>query len=315
MPASLRTRDRCPVCGSTHAKEAYRRPFEGGEVQAYLDDFYRLPSLKVDYVGLFGGQDYVLDRCADCSALYQRNIPTELLMDALYGKWIANSDTPSPEPLSHFTHHVQEAMQAIAFAMRRRGETSPAAVRVLDYGLGWGVWAKAAVGVGAKVAGFDLSRQRRDHAARHGIEVLGWADLPGQAFDFINTEQVFEHLPEPLKTCQLLGSALRPGGVLKISVPTGRWLDKGAVAIDWKAGQGQRNNVNPVTPLEHINYFPRSALRAMAAEAGLAEVKFPLGLQYAYSADFHSPKRIAKNLVRPLWARYLQNILYFERPR
>ena len=39
-------------------------------------------------------------------------------------------------------------------------------------------------------------------------------------FDFINTEQVFEHISEPLETLKELKTLLKPGGIIKISVPT-----------------------------------------------------------------------------------------------
>jgi len=46
--------------------------------------------------------------------------------------------------------------------------------------------------------------------------------LPDADFDFINVDQVFEHLPYPRATLANLTTKLRAGGVVRISVPNGR---------------------------------------------------------------------------------------------
>jgi len=57
---------------------------------------------------------------------------------------------------------------------------------------------------------------------KNGIKVIPWNDISLHKFDFINTEQVFEYIPEPLKTLDYLKNSLKDHGIIKISVPTSK---------------------------------------------------------------------------------------------
>jgi len=76
--------------------------------------------------------------------------------------------------------------------------------------------------IGCNVSGLELTKERPDSARIKGINVLSWEEIPSCKFDFINTEQVFEHLADSLKTLIYLVRALNPNGVLKISVSTAK---------------------------------------------------------------------------------------------
>lgn len=63
---------------------------------------------------------------------------------------------------------------------------------------------------------------------------MSWEEIPQHQFDFINTEQVFEHIPKPLETLRYLKKALKTNGVLKISVPTANDIEQRLEIMDWK---------------------------------------------------------------------------------
>lgn len=64
------------------------------------------------------------------------------------------------------------------------------------------------------------------------------ADLESESFDFINSEQVFEHLVEPRQALASLSRALRCGGLLRISVPNGSDVDARLKLEDRSAPRG-----------------------------------------------------------------------------
>ncbi len=105
--------------------------------------------------------------------------------------------------------------------------------------------------------------------------MLSWEAIPDRQFDVINADQVFEHLPEPLVTLRQLRRALKPGGLLKISVPDGRSVKRNLGYGDWLATADSPRSLNPVAPLEHINCFTRHVLIVMAAEVGLRPTFVP----------------------------------------
>jgi SAM-dependent methyltransferase len=102
--------------------------------------------------------------------------------------------------------------------------------------------------------------------------VITWDDIPKYRFDFINTEQVFEHIPEPLETLRHLIKSLETNGIIKISVPTANDVDRRLKIMDWEAPIDSRNSLDPVTPLEHINYFKRSSIRIRYKSHGIGSL-------------------------------------------
>lgn len=180
--------------------------------------------------------------------------------------------------------------------------------------MGWGKWALMVKAFGCESYGTELSEERIKYATSNGIKVLAWDEIPKHSFDFINTEQVFEHISNPLDTFIYLKDALKSNGILKISVPTANDIKKRLKIMDWKAPKGTRNSLNPVAPLEHINYFRRNSLIKMANLAGMEEVVIPMRTQYLYTSNWRGAKRIAKNILLPIYRNVLkrQNYLFFR---
>jgi SAM-dependent methyltransferase len=188
----------------------------------------------------------------------------------------------------------------------------PHAIRVLDYGLGAGRWARVARALGFDTWGTDLSAQLLSDAAADGLRTLPIDALARERFDFINTEQVFEHLARPREVLAQLLESLGPGGIIKISVPDGRGIERRLPLMDWSAPRGSRRYLIPVTPLVHVNTFTAAVIRAMGAQFGLVPVQPSLRAEYQV-LDATSAARFAKSLLRPLYRRLSRPAYVFLR--
>jgi hypothetical protein len=138
------------------------------------------------------------------------------------------------------------------------------------------------------------------HAQASGVKTITWDEVPERSFDFINAEQIFEHIPQPLETLRYLATALKKTGAIRISVPSARGIERRLETMNWDAPRRSRDSLMPVAPLEHINCFRRTSLRHMADRAGLEELILPLGIQFGHRTDWDSPMRVAKNFARPI---------------
>ena len=176
--------------------------------------------------------------------------------------------------------------------------------------MGWGSWCLVARAFGCSVRGSEFSSLKIRNAERSGIEVVAWRDLPGHRFDFINSENVFEHLPKPLETLRRLADSLEPGGLLKINVPDGAGILRKLKVGDWSAPKGTKNSLNDVSPLEHVNCFRRRTLLKMAELAGLEPVHIPLGIRYEFGVGRKPIITILKDILRPLYHRLLNRGTY-----
>jgi len=262
-------RKNCPACASDKFRTIYKSPYDGGPVKDYLVDFYSPHGMiEFDYLD---GASYVLCECDLCGLIFQRDIPNNILMERLYNYWIDPQKVfmqhQKQDDLGYYSCYAQEIMQIIAYF-----ETMPSSLCFFDFGMGWGKWAQMAKAFGCDSYGTEFSLDRIEYGKSNGIKIIKWEEIPQHRFDFINTEQVFEHIPEPLQTLRHLKTALKPHGLLKISVPSSNDIERRLKIMDWKAPKGSRNSLNSVAPLEHINCFRRESIAKMASEAEMKEV-------------------------------------------
>jgi 2-polyprenyl-3-methyl-5-hydroxy-6-metoxy-1,4-benzoquinol methylase len=312
-------RKECPACASDIFRTLYQSQYDEPPVKEYLIDFYS-PQGMVEFEYL-SGATYILCECNVCGLIFQRDIPNETLMERLYEHWIdpkkvfsqhhkkVFSQHQKKDDLGYYSFYAQEIMQIISYFGRE-----PSSLCFFDFGMGWGKWALMAKAFGCDSFGTELSLERVEYARSNGIKVIKWDEIPQHRFDFINTEQVFEHIPEPLQTLRYLKTALKSNGILKVSVPTANNIHRRLKKMDWKAPKGSKNSLNPVAPLEHINCFRRASLVKMASEAEMEEVFIPAIVQYRYTTHWSGLKRIAKNIFLPIYRNLLkkQNYIFLR---
>jgi 2-polyprenyl-3-methyl-5-hydroxy-6-metoxy-1,4-benzoquinol methylase len=227
-------------------------------------------------------------------------------MKKIYEEWIdpekAFDVHKNTMTLEDYLYYAREIMPIIAYF-----NTAPYQLNFLDFGMGWGTWSKLVQAFGCESYGTELSETRIRHAESKGIKVVSWEDLPKHTFHFINTEQVFEHLSNPLETLVYLKKCLHYHGLLKIGVPNGANIKKRLKIRDWNAPKESRNSLNPVAPLEHINCFTYKSIMKMAEMAGFRRIKLPLKIQYAYSIYGLTFKTIIKRIAKPLCRNFFYN--------
>lgn len=305
-------REFCPGCKSSKRRTIYSSIFVQSPIKEYLDSLYSAQG-KIEFEYLNGAK-FILDECLDCGMVYQEKIPNDFLMKKLYEEWLAQTAFVSYQQkhdLDYYSEIAQEVMILVAYF-----NTIPSQLKFLDFGMGWGNWPRLAKAFSCDAYGTELSETMVEYAKSQGIKVIGWDEILNYEFDFINTEQVFEHIPEPLETLHHLKKSLKPKGLIKISVPNGNDIKRRLRVLDWTAPKGSRNSLNPVSPLEHINCFTHNSIIRMANIAGLETVKIPLASQYVYSTNWRPIQPMIKNVVRPIYRNIFQrSTRLFFRPK
>ncbi|HZL34516.1 MAG TPA: class I SAM-dependent methyltransferase [Tepidisphaeraceae bacterium] len=260
---------------------------------------------------LLEGAEYSLAECHGCGLIFQRWIGDDFLMEKLYEHWIDPQKVyrayHAGQSQEHFTRLAQDLLELVGYFGHLDGARAPTnRLKFLDFGMGWGEWCRMALAFGCETYGAELSRARIDHAQRLGVKIVSWEEIAEHRFRFINTEQVFEHIPQPLAMLRHLVGGLAPDGLIRLSVPDGRDIKRRLRSPDWTAGKYTANSLNAVAPLEHVNCYTHDSLCKMAALAGLVPVEIPLSVQYQSLVDWKPPAKMLKNLIRPLWNKYLR---------
>jgi len=267
------TRTSCPACGTDNKTTLLDYPYTAGPIREHLDWYYKTIGDGVEFEYLENAS-YILDECLSCHLVYQREIPGDDLLARLYDKWIHPSKAVQGSGLSNRgTNYYLWSTAQIAQGIEKT-QKLPCDVKYFEFGMGWGHWCLLAKGFGATVYGLDLAESRSEHAKKQGIELLDWEQPQETSFDFINAEQVFEHLADPFDTLKRLTDILSPNGIIRISVPVG-WDIKRRLAIeDWLVVDEHRNSLNAVAPLQHINCFNYDVLDTMANRLGFSGIDF-----------------------------------------
>lgn len=303
------TRSACPACGGGDFAPFYELPAESAVLSTYLHNFYKDQGC-ID-LDLLTGWDYVLAECRSCSLVFQQTILNDYGMYVLYEMWLDPAitfDESRRHNADYYLNHVEEIRQVIAYFGRK-----PHDLNVMDFGMGWAEWCKVASALGCRVTGAELSGARIQNAKVNNIPVVDIDTLQREEFDFINTEQVFEHLPTPLETLKRLVAITKPGGIIKISVPDCDRVHEVLAINDWTALKGTANSLNMVAPLEHINGFRFKSLERMASLAGLSLVP-----ELTYREYPGALTDMAKNDARQIYVRSFRRskgtYRFFQKP-
>lgn len=303
----LARRSSCPGCGHSATPTLFREALDSPGIARYMRDHYEGRVARS-----FSGYDYELAECARCRLAFQALAPSPALIEEIYDEWLPASERAVVAlrmGLEDYRYLAEQVDFMISFFSVR-----PGALRVLDFGFGWAEWARMAAAYGCEVSGAELSQVRIDYARSVGITVVDPEDLPASTFHFIHTEQVFEHLLEPGAVLGRLATALRPGGLVKISVPNAEKSIRKLLAAT--SFSGLRNaDIMAIAPFEHINAFTPGSLAALGKEAGLHLVRPPLRKLYNSSAAWMEPKAALRTLVRPVYRHIYpkSTFMYFAR--
>lgn len=294
-------RDHCPCCQSQAILELARSPLTELPLRDYLLSFYSAQG-DIDF-GYLQGQDYILVECQSCGLIYQQEVPGELLAHKLYEEWIDPGIVLETVEKRRTVGYFSGLSKEVASIIRYFGRP-PSQLRFLDFGMGWGHWCRMAQAFGCIVYGTELSVPRIEYAKQMGVQIINYEEIAALQFDFINVEQVLEHLVEPGTTLTYLRECLRPQGVIKIGVPNGEDIKERLEVPNWQAPKGSSDSLNPVAPLEHLNCFDRATLVRIAGNYGLQPLESWLFREQNYiiqrAPRFLHPhlNRIRDSLVR-----------------
>lgn len=290
-------RDRCPACLSTARKQLANVPFNSSVLQPLLNRYRGAPANIEGH--------YNVVECERCATIYQVEIGDGSMLSEIYESWLdTQPDQGWLEQAEWLASHSRqsrdghEIMTAAAMMRLRLPD-----LKTLDYGMGQGLWARISKELGCRSYGFDLS-QRCTRAARlRGVKTITFDDIAGGEFDLVNTEQVMEHVTDTDDITGRLVAALRPGGILKISVPAQNRVREALRELA-ASRTPDPAKLDPAYPFEHVNAFSVQGLEVLGKRFGLVRLvptrrQRLIFLAYRRSWSIRYPKNTLKELVRP----------------
>ncbi len=285
----------CEICGCNDVRIVHTSPFDASPVWNFIDAYYeqRVPQKCLR------DASFQVAWCPRCTFLWQVNILDGDGMCALYEEWISPEHSLAKKTEADGRLYLRYAAEAELVSRLHRSPRS--SLHVIDFGMGWGYWCLMARAFGYQVTGVELSEARKRYARDRGITTVD-SIHDAEPAEFINADQVLEHVPDPKQTMVDLASRLRPGGVLRVSVPDGRRMRKRLLRPGWRPAK------DALHPLEHINCFNNRSLRRLGLACGL-EVLPPQPLRLPAVGAVS----VLRNLIVPRFRRYFSTTLYFRK--
>jgi SAM-dependent methyltransferase len=150
--------------------------------------------------------------------------------------------------------------------------------RLLDVGCAHGWFLDAARRRGYTASGIEPDAAVAAQAVQRGHDVVHgpFPDVlsPGDRFDVVVFNDVFEHLPDPRAALFATARALRPGGLLAINLPDSRGvfyrLAEALRRIGWRGPHDRLWQIGFPSP--HVSYFHPDALMRLASGICFAEI-------------------------------------------
>lgn len=291
----------CPMCLSTKTKIIYSSPYLEEPILGYLKWFYSFINYN-DFLSYLKFE-YVLVECQICKLIYQLFVPNDFLLEIIYNKWLGNKLDKKLKNIYSLKKISSEIFTVVDFLRKPHKE-----LHFLDFGAGWGEWSLLAKGYGINVDAVEISENKRKYLENNGIKMLSINNLGSREYDFINTEQVFEHLINPNENMLKLYNALKDGGILKISIPNGYNIKKKIKSENWLKDKTQRNNLNAIAPLEHINTFSLEVFKFIEKSLGLQIIIIPIKIWLSNNIKTNSFLDNLKNMARPLRRNFFSNL-------
>ena len=170
----------------------------------------------------------------------------------------------------------------------------------LDYGSGFGRWARAAAMVGFNVWAFEPSKSRGVEENAPFTLVHEINELRGKTFDVINLEQVLEHIPDPLETLNGIHAFCNKKTIVRVTVPNILRCDEGRDI--WREWPYNEKRPHIMAPFEHLHGFTPSSLVNLIKRSGYE----PLPLKKIWR---HYTIFSLRNLAAKLYPKVAQTIV------
>ncbi|MFC1501653.1 methyltransferase domain-containing protein [Elusimicrobiota bacterium] len=266
-------RAECPCCQSKKFTELYKCSFLSKPIKDTINSY----SEKENIFNVLNDSKYVLLKCINCYAIFQKEILNDFYVEKLYSTWISPKEEYQIDmnrDIDFQLFYLQELLAVMSYFNK-----VPKEIKVLDHAIGWGQFYSVAKSFGFDTYGTEISPKKIEHATSNNFKLLNINNLKDYSFDFINTEQIFEHLSNPIETLLTLTNSLNQNGIIKVSVPTpSNSLEKAVKNVTEQDAKKflAGKILNPVYPLEHINCFRKKSITEMCRIAGLKQVKIPL---------------------------------------
>lgn len=255
-------------------------------MKSFLKNYYKG---RID-INLLKEFQYILKECNHCKLIFQQFIPDHNFSEKLYEDIIDKEDSLLKK--DNFEKKNYKKLSYEINLINNIFKKKPKDISILEFGAGWGFWLNYLKIRGYNVHGYEVSESRINFMTQNKINVLTNIDNINNKFDFIFSEQTFEHISNPKEMLLSLSKILKEEGYIFLRFPS-------AFLFKPKLNKSYKPNNDCAHPLEHINLFKKNSFKAMVSDTNLEIIS----LKSKFSFSIKNTLKDIKNLF------YFDNVL------
>ncbi len=234
-------RDTCPFCKSEKVKTLFKIKYRDKKLSNFLLAYYKSEKLNE----VLENYDYEIIKCNVCKGIFQKNVPDPDFADYLYDKCISVDESFKKKINFDKINYLklEEDYNLIKQLLDKDKN-----IDILEFGCGWGHWSKFMQSKGFNLITCEFSKKRHQYLTDNGIiNYQNISDIK-KRFDLIYTEEVLEHLSDPIETLIKLSKLLKNDGFMIHKFPSSKFFQL-------KLNFNYVPKKDCAHPLEHINLF------------------------------------------------------------
>lgn len=258
---ALITRTNCPTCNKVSFKEIYSLPYNSPKMIFFLENYYQ-KDLEIKKIENY---QYRLIECSNCNLIFQEQIPDKKFSEQLYENVIDKENSFSKK--EDFEKRWHQKLNYELKLIQNLFNKKPQDISILEFGAGWGYWSKYLEKNGFNVSAFEVSASRIKFMKKNNIKIIEDLENISEKFDFIYSEETFEHISNPKETLLHLSKFLNDNGFILLRFPS-NFLFK------FKINNNYQPKSDCAHPLEHINLFKRKSFNKMLKNTNLKTITF-----------------------------------------
>jgi len=166
---------------------------------------------------LLDWKEYHIHKCSSCKLLFTLPLPSDETLQSFYQGFMFKT----PE-----SHTIQKEVAGRKKELTRLFDLKEGKHKsFLDYGGGTGASLRAAMDLGLDAYYYDIDEPAKqfciDHFGMQNDQIIDSLEGSNMQYDYIFTDNVIEHIKDPIAFTTSLIQKLKPGGRLVIKTPNG----------------------------------------------------------------------------------------------
>lgn len=256
----LLERLKCPFCENTKFKTLYKEFYNSSNMRNFLMNYYK----NREILNILESEIYEINECIICKGIFQKFIPDDDLSYYIYEKLISVTESFSKKKnifITNYKEYYLDAEIIEKLIKKRKNE-----IKILEFGSGWGFWAKFMKKLNFNVETVEISSSRIDYLKKEKIKNYRNLNEINNNYDLIFSNQALEHISNPLQTIKILNSKLNESGIMFHKFPS-------SIFFKIKLKNKYKPKKDCAHPLEHINIYNKRCFNKICEINNLKKIK------------------------------------------